>query len=83
MEQMEWHYKDNMTQEMLDVLPTKEELEAEHALCLAKFLAAKAAPVKLPATAVSGKPVLHGANQTIYAIEEYWHDRLRLVERLR
>jgi hypothetical protein len=32
--------------------------------------------IPLPATAASGKPVLHGANVTIYKIRQYYRDKL-------
>ena len=80
--QVSWGYQDQMTQEMLDALPPIAALFAERDLCEEELEKLKKVDTSLPATAASGKPVVHGARCVIYALQDYWKERLHAVNRL-
>ena len=71
-------WNEHMTQEMLDASDqlSTDYLEKEYEFCKEKFIAANtAANISLPATAASGKPVLHGTRLLIGDIADYWRER--------
>lgn len=72
-------YESRMTQEMLNALPTKAEVQAEGDLCRRKIAELKALDLSLPNTAASGEPVVHGARMVFYQLQSYWDARYALV----
>ena len=79
-------YNENMTVAMLEALIDLEALKTEALFCHAQALRAfRAEDIHLPATAASGKPVLHGARRVMGRIKEYWIARrdeaIRLLPR--
>jgi len=72
---------EHMTEDMMDCWIPQQELMGEWRMCRANELAAHdAGRISLPATAATGKPVVHGARLAIMAIEKYWADRRKLAE---
>lgn len=71
-------YQQNMTQAMLDEWnATDAQMADEIAMCIERAnAAAEAAEVALPATAVSGESVLHGARKATLRVMDYWIARL-------
>jgi hypothetical protein len=80
--EMSWAFEDHMTQEQLDCLLSTEDMKNEWRMCHHNYVKAKAVSwVGLPQTAVSGKPVVVGANNVIGSIADYWKDRRNLIAR--
>lgn len=77
---MSYPYEENMTQDMLDCMLDEQAIIAEYEMCFEKFKqASDAATINLPATAVTGEPVRHGARLVTLGVAEYWHDRMKLA----
>jgi len=80
---MDFTYRENMTAEMIVVADTFVEMvEQEWKNCeRQRRKAVHASAVALPATAVSGKSVLHGARNVMTRIEQYWRTRQYELEK--
>lgn len=74
---MSYPYENNMTQEMLDNLINPADMVEEYENCRVKYLrAVRAYETRLPATAKSGEPVVHGTRLVMANIAEYWRVRM-------
>ena len=82
---MDVPYIENMTQEMLDCVNEffdEDKLKQEFLHCHQQYLKAKAASnVSLPATATTGKPVIHGARKLMYVLADYWEIRRDAIKK--
>lgn len=76
-------YEDHMTEKMLvEVRFIDEMIEPEILRCIQNANACAEAMADLPATAVSGNPVVHGANKDMDSLVDYWVARLRAASYL-
>lgn len=71
-------FEKHMTQPMLDELAYMNSfIEADINLCIQKINdIAPLEDLRLPATAASGEPVVHGARLMMFDIQVYWIKRL-------
>ena len=77
------HYKEHMTNDMLDCILTFEYLLEEYEKCIEEYKKAySAAWIKLPAFTEYGKKVLHGAKRETNLFADYWLDRAELTKSL-
>lgn len=76
-------YRKHMTKAMLEVYDGfQEDMEKECLFCLEKLKQANiAGNVRLPHTAESGEPVVHGARMVVDRISSYWYTRLQNASR--
>ncbi len=77
---MDFAYAENMTAEQLAAMDEFSASVDTELIHIGKQLdRVKALYMPLPATAASGKPVVHGANMQITGLQRYWEGRLRCV----